>query len=308
MSIARLAAATLLLWVAACASGPGETGERLEIPGLERPVALPAGWSRVEGPTEYTPETLFEYINGEARSYHAYGFAGLFHLRAAGAEEDDVEFELDVYDMGSELGAYGIYSVSRPREAEPRPWGSDGYVHGAVAAAWKGSYYVRAEITRGPPNAAEAAGLAVRDAVDAVGREPSKPAILSAIPRAGLVANTEHYVARDLMGHAFLPGGMIARYRIDGAEAVLFLSDLGSAEAARAALLQLRDYEAEDGRVLGEENGVGEEGFRAEDPGLGPGLVVRQQRFLAGVWGAPSRDAALELLRALVSNLQAGDG
>jgi len=45
--------------------------------------------------------------------------------------------------------------------------------------------------------------------------------------------------------------------------------------------------------------GVGEGGFRAKDPGLGPGAVVRTGRTLAGAWGGASEERRESLLRAL---------
>jgi hypothetical protein len=125
------------------------------------------------------------------------------------------------------------------------------------------------------------------------------------LPRRGLLRNGDRYVPRDLLGHSFLPGGLLADYELNGEEYRLFLCDLGSASEATAALSKLREYETTEGRVLGKESEVGEEGFRAADPGLGPGIVIRCGHHVAGAWGGSGGAEARRLLADLAGALQA---
>jgi hypothetical protein len=98
-------------------------------------------------------------------------------------------------------------------------------------------------------------------------------------------------VADDLLGHAFLPGGLLARYECGAEECVLFVGDLGAPAAARRALARLREIEVADGAAVDESApSIGEDGFRARDPGLGPITVTRIGGFVVGVWGSGSRE------------------
>jgi len=268
-------------------------------------ASLP-GWSSIEGPAEYDPDTLYEYIDGAARMYHAFGFTRLAHVRYAPEAGDGSPITLDVYHMGDALGAYGIYTNTRPPEVEPRAWGAEGYRRGMVAAAWRGAIYAHAEAEAGDATSAAMLERLVAGVAGAAPGEPSLPDMAQLLPREGLLRNSDRYVANDLLGHTCLPGGLLAEYGVNGGEYLLFLSDTGSVSAARAAVETLRGYENEDGRVLGEASRLGDGGFRAVDPGLGQGIVIRKGRFVAGVWGGPSEETSRRILDTLLATL--GDG
>jgi len=89
-------------------------------------------------------------------------------------------------------------------------------------------------------------------------------------------------VATDLLGHAFLPGGVVASYRLEGRDARLFLSELGSEGAAAAALGRLRAHWAQQ-TAVDELRSPGRGGFRYSDGELGSGSAVSAGRFVAGV-------------------------
>ena len=81
-------------------------------------------WSIAESPTEYVPGTLWEYLNGGATRYVGFGFRRLVHVRYQLGDDPLASVTLDVFDMGGELGAFGIYRAGLPAEAT----GVDTYV------------------------------------------------------------------------------------------------------------------------------------------------------------------------------------
>ncbi len=64
------------------------------------------GWQIADGPTEYDSEGLFEYLNGGAPLYLDFGFQGMAHVRYQLGDDSLSSVTLDVYDMGSDLGAW----------------------------------------------------------------------------------------------------------------------------------------------------------------------------------------------------------
>jgi hypothetical protein len=210
---------------------------------------------------------------------------------------------LDIYDMGGKLGAFGIYSAGRPREIVAAEWGAEGYRLGNTAAAWKDRFYVHALADEETPELVEALEELLQRVIEAVPGDPTPPEILRLLPEEGLVPHTTRRIAEDLFGHSFLPGGLLARYGCGSEECVLFLCDLGSPEAARQAMEHLRAYEGERGALLEGEPDAGEDGFLAEDPGLGPGTVIRLDGFLGGVWRGESAEQRRSLLTALAARL-----
>jgi len=265
-----------------------------------QPPAAPSGWSISEGPTSYDSETLFEYLNGGAPLYLDYGFASLTQTRYQLGDDPFASVTLDVYDMGSELGAFGIYRGILPPEPDIMSWGAEGYRSGTVAAAWKGTVYVHGEADDDRPELVAGLEHLMGRAVAAIEGSAVLPPILEVFPRNDLRAGSERYVAADLFGHAFLPGGFVAGYQRDGGEVELFFSEMGSAVEAEEALELLRAHETEWGEVGADIDGFGEGGFRFTDPGLGPGLVVRRGNWIAGAHGAVESD---DLVQGLLTRL-----
>jgi hypothetical protein len=290
------------LCLSACAADPRPGGPAAPDPAaLIPPLSFVPGWTLAEETTEYDPVTLYEYLNGGAEGYLAYGFQRLAHARFALGADDASSVAVDVYDMGSKLGAFGIFSSGRHRDAVPRDWGAEGYRSGEIAAAWKGRVYVHARADEDSASLTSVLERLVDRVIDAAPGDASPPEILQRLPAEGLVPQTTRYVAEDLLGHAFLPGGVLAHYDCGPEECLLFLCELGSPEAARRALERLHEYESSQGALLEGAPGTGEGGFRAKDPGLGPGLVTRLGGSVAGVWGGGSPEMRESLLDSLAA-------
>jgi hypothetical protein len=299
--IRLLAVAALLAMGCGGAKAPPEASSGLT--GILPPASELAGWTVVEGPVEYGSETLFEYLNGGAERYLANGFAEVVHIRYQLGADPAACVTLDVYDMGSDLGAFGIYSAARRPEYAPREWGSDGYRNGAIAAAWKASTFVHAEADDERPELIEQLERLVAGVCERAPGEASAPAVLDPLPTEGRVARSERYVPANLLGHSFLPGGVLATYELDGQRADLYLSDLGSDSAAAAALDRLRTHLAEWGSVEPNMLPLAEDGFRYRDPTIGDGTVIRIGGSIAGIHGDLEPAARERILQALVDSL-----
>jgi hypothetical protein len=267
------------------------------------PVASLEGWSVAEGPLTYRPDDLYQYLDGAAPRYLDYGFREAVHVRYALGGDPQASVTLDVYDMGSALGAFGIYSSARPRGVEPRPWGAEGYRSDTVAAAWKGHAYVHVQADDERPALAGMAERLVAGVAERARGQTEAPAILRPLPPEGRVPRSERYVARGLLGHAFLPGGVLATYALDGREAELYFSALKDAAEAQAAVIRLRAHHGQQGATVHDVRGIGAFGFRHEDPTWGSGTVVAAGRFVAGTQGHLPDETQRRLLGLLVASL-----
>ena len=70
-------------------------------------------WTLEFGIEHYTPDNLYEYINGEAELYNDYGFAEMITAYYTQSDGGDAAIAVDIYDMGAPLSAFGIYSSYR---------------------------------------------------------------------------------------------------------------------------------------------------------------------------------------------------
>ncbi|HSN53334.1 MAG TPA: DUF6599 family protein [Candidatus Sulfomarinibacteraceae bacterium] len=297
--LVALAAATML----GCGGPPPPSGAPSELAAILPPATELQGWTIAEGPVRHSPDSLYEYVNGGADRYLANGFRELVHVRYQRGEDPTACVTLDVYDMGSELGAFGIFSAARRPELEARAWGSGGYRTGTVAAAWKGAVFVHAEADDQRTELVELMERLVAGVCDRAPGEPTNPAVLDPLPVGGRVARSERYVPADLLGHAFLPGGVLAAYEVDGKRGELYVSDLGSDTVATDAFKRLRAHLERWGSVDPGPPPLAVEAFSYRDPTAGEGTAVRVGGVIAGIHGELSRADRERVLRELLDAL-----
>jgi hypothetical protein len=289
--------------VVGCGTGEEPTTGASDLARLLPEAPSAYGWQIVGGPTDYDSETLYEYLNGGAPLYLAFGFQGLVHVRYQLGDDSLSSVTLDVFDMGSDLGAFGLFRSGRPAEAEVRLWGTEGYRSGTAAAAWKGKVSVNAESDEDRPELIEAMESLVARVVDGVAGGTSLPKIVDLLPGEGLVPWSERIVAEDLMGHSFLPGGVLATYRFAGDEGVLFFSELTGEAAVTEAMAALRAHHEKWGEIVDDIDAIGDGGFSFSDPGLGPGTIVSTGSFVFGVHGGLPAEVQMDLLGRLFEKL-----
>ena len=297
------------LVVVALAVGCG-SGEEPATGGTGLADLLPAassmdGWQIADGPTEYDSEGLFEYLDGGAPLYLDFGFEGMVHVRYQLGDDSLSSVTLDIYDMGSDLGAFGLFRSGRPPDAEVRVWGAEGYRSGTVAAAWKGGISIQSQADDDQPELIEAMESLVAQVAKSVAGGTRLPQIIDLLPSDGLVPWSERLVARDLMSHAFLPGGVLATYQMADDEGTLFFSELVGEPAVTKAMAGLRTHHEQWGEIGEDIDSIGDGGFRFSDPGLGSGAVVSTGSFVAGVHGSLPSDVQMNLLAQLVESLAA---
>ncbi|MFH1221026.1 MAG: DUF6599 family protein [Candidatus Eisenbacteria bacterium] len=89
----------------------------------------------------YSPETIFEYIDGEADVYLEYHFQTLMVIEAKQGKDRDITIE--VYSMASPTDAMGIFSVRNtdgPRMSQP---GAEYCQNGSFLEFYRGRHFVR---------------------------------------------------------------------------------------------------------------------------------------------------------------------
>ncbi|MGB9698179.1 MAG: DUF6599 family protein [Thermodesulfobacteriota bacterium] len=117
-----------------------------EVSGQERgkvagEIVLPTevnGWKWDGKKTKYNPRTLFDYIDGAAELYLAYGFQSLAVRRLEKSNQPSIILEL--YEMETAEDAFGVFSFERQDEEVGVGQGSE--YGGGLLRFWKGKYFV----------------------------------------------------------------------------------------------------------------------------------------------------------------------
>jgi hypothetical protein len=222
----------------------------------------------------------------------------MVHVRYQLGNDPLSSVSVDLFDMGSELGAFGIYSSIRPPDLSVRPWGAEGYRAGDTAAAWKGDLFVHCAADDDRPELIEAMVRMVSRICDKAPGGTAPPPILDALPPENMVPYSERYVASDLLGHAAFPGGVSATYAFGQQRGDLFYSELPAKVAAEEAVEAFRREKERWTEVSDTPDG-----FRFEDPSGASGTVLRSGRFVIGVQGHLPFDIHDALLLRLIDRL-----
>ena len=169
---------------------------------------LPTGWALIDGPHVYTRKNLFEHVDGQAILYIKYGFQRSVFAIFQNGKDPKNQMEVDIYDMGNVLHAFGVFSRFR-NDDRPGGIGSDSYLDDRSIFFYKGKYFAMLYATE--TNASILKQLAVTISAKIVDSSPT-PKEIGLFPKEGLKAGSIQYFAEGLLGHDFLGRGFQASY------------------------------------------------------------------------------------------------
>jgi hypothetical protein len=163
-------------------------------------ISLPAeaaDWRWDGKEIQYNSKTLFDYIDGAAELYLAYGFQGLRVRKFEKSSQPPITLEF--YEMASSEDAYGLFSFDRQDETVGIGQGSE--FGGGLLRFWKGKYFVSIYADGGGAEAESAIltmGRATADLIRGMGPEPK---LVDLIPGKdlGLVDRSVHYLKSHIL-------------------------------------------------------------------------------------------------------------
>ena len=185
---------------------------------------------------------LYRYMDGGADIYLKYGLVAMAHREYKRA---GVDMTVDVFDMGSPLQAFGMYSAEHSPEYHFIDIGAEGYSSESTLNFLQGRYYVR--LSAFGDGAAATLDNFARAISRSIGGDRSLPALLDMLPRENRVARSEKYVVGAPAGHDFLSPALTASYHFDGEATTLVISLAADAREAKQRVEQLRQYYSQSG-------------------------------------------------------------
>ena len=228
------------------------------------------GWAPAEAVRTFSPESLFEYIDGAAEAYIGYDFRELAVGEfARTATKTTVTAE--IYDMGAPLNAFGSYGAERYPESRFLPIGVQGYYEEGTLNFLAGRYYVKLLAFEAGDKGEEVLTAFARAIVSGIKDVGSFPARLAAFPAEGRIANGERFLLHSVLGLKFLSNGYTANYRTGDRAFDAYLIDCPSEADAVSALKQLASHFGGQGKTVNPTAA----GFRAQDPYLKSVHAVR---------------------------------
>lgn len=188
------------------------------------------GYKVIDDYPLYTPDDLWDYINGAADGYLALGFTDL-NIREYVKGKNKIKAE--IYRFGDDSQAFGMYSMERSPGYSFIRAGVQGYAEQGLVHFYKDRYYVKLMTHSGSAKVNTKMRELATLISGLIEGSSDFPAVLDLFPAEGRLQNQETYLLESVLGHGFLRGAFRASYELDGDrfEIYLFLCD-GEEEAA----------------------------------------------------------------------------
>lgn len=266
------------------------------------------GWSLEEMPLLYTPDTLYERINGESELFFPYGFEMLASGRYESRKNPNVAIEADIYKMGSVLDAFGIFSNYRRSDCADLKVGTEGFVSSSQLLYYQDRFFVRVQVT-GTTNPEQESLIECAKAVSMkLPRNISQPKELEPFMVPAVVRKSERYIAQSLLGYSFFRRGILSDAVVADDQFKIFIITEDSPEDAGKALELYTAYLKESGQDIDIKNDNGRRILSSSDPLYKKALVMQAGRHLVGALRFRNTSHAEKLIQTLLKRLAAPSG
>jgi uncharacterized protein (DUF1330 family) len=189
------------------------------------------GYKKTSEYPVYLRDNLWDYIDGAADTYLAYGF---IDLHVAEYKRGKNVIKLEIYKQSDHNMAFGIYSTERSSSFHFRQLGSQGYMtsDGAINF-FKANYYVKIRTYSKDENTLKSAESLASSVSDLLTGSTEMPSALSLFPQTGKKTNEETYISESVLGHKFLSNAFKANYESGNDVFSVFIIDNKTPEETR---------------------------------------------------------------------------
>ncbi len=277
------------------------------------PKEVPEGWVLIDGPRTYTRKTLFEHVDGQAELFFKYGFQKSVFTIYQNRENSDHQIELDIYDMGSVLQAFGVFSRFRAGE-RGLGIGLDSSLDDQAALFYKGKYFVMLYSSESNSSILEQFSTAVSLKIPDHSPPPKE---IGYFPEDGFKPGSIQYFPEGLLGYQFLKRGFQGTYvektevkaevkdeaKNNDKEFHLFLAVFKNPQEAISAIKVFKDHLYKKGKIdRGIPSPFGSNTLKGEDPYQGRVIIVQKGQYLLGITGFENERTVEGHLKELIRN------
>jgi hypothetical protein len=196
----------------------------LILPVSAQPYSFPElkGYRIVSNYPVFTPDNLWDFIDGAADGYLSYGFQNV-HVREYVKGKDVIKVE--IYRHKDRNNTFGIYASERSPSYRYINIGAQGYITEGILNFFKNLYYVKIRtFSRKEKVLRDMESLAFKVA-DMLPGEATMPHTLAELPENNKEKYSETYIGESVLGHEFLSEAYRAEYKLDGISFSLFIFD-----------------------------------------------------------------------------------
>jgi len=264
--------------------------------GDNQPLEIAVAGLKAMGATEfYSPDNLFEKIDGRAPAYLAFNFQQLRNRSftvegTAGSYVDVYEFRMD-----TPINAFGAFAMERDPKGGLLDFAPDGYA-GALGYYFRqGPVYVQVIASDQNPKTMEAAKAVAENRAKALPVDNQGLDARRKLPSDGMEANSVTFVQENAQGQEFLKNVFQAVYQFEGKQLPFFIMSTTPTAAAQA----WTDFKTFCGKFGGKTTPLpevnGAKLFKAENFGTWK-IIYKREGDIGGVFDSADPDKAQKFI------------
>jgi len=204
------------------------------------------GWEKPAEVDVYSPDNLFDIINGAADVFLAYDFQNLYWGEYTSKEDIDIYIILEIYRQGDPVNAFGVYSQERPRTPQLTDIGVQGYKLPGILHFFAGDSYVKIRSHDRSEETAAAMEKLARHVSVQLDPDPSFPVDQSTLPEEGKVSFSDQFINTNFLGHPFLSRAFVSTYEVDGERFNLFIIENDNPDRCREMLSDYYQFSGQE--------------------------------------------------------------
>ncbi len=192
-------------------------------------IAMPdlQGYKKATNYPVYTPDNLWDFIDGAADTYLSYGFS---NLHVAEYKKGKNLIKLEIYTHKDEVQTFGIYSTERSPSFSFINVGAQGYKTDGTLNFIKGKYYIKIRTYSKSQKVLQMVETLANKVSNMLTGSTELPAVLKEFPDMGKKPNEETYIKQSVLGHEFLSGAFKAKYTSGNSDFIIFIFKKNSTE------------------------------------------------------------------------------
>ena len=242
-------------------------------------------YQRVGQIRQYSRENLYEYINGRAEYFIAFGFVKLAVADYSSAlpEQNNPEFVVDIYDMGKSKNAFGILMEESGENATPVEVGFRGFLTKKALNFIKGQYYIKISAFEDNASLVKFAREMEKKFGDLENSMPQ----YGKFPEDGRIINSTKFIKENYHGLSFANNAFEQEYEINGERFTSFLIE-GNNDEITKLLKQYIEFFEKDNIEYHMLQFKKRNYYRILDPFEGNWFLIPFDKNLFGIYGSLS--------------------
>jgi hypothetical protein len=259
------------------------------------------GWTRKAEPKTYEHSQLWEYIDGGADVYLDYGFQRVITEELTNGKLTVI---VDIYDMKTAEGAFGIYARERAPTYRFVQIGVEGYQEGSALNFAQENYYVK--LTGYADDQATKTSLEklAQTVSRKIGGQRKLPPVFAFFPWNGKEKHSEAYDVKSYLGKTDLRDTYSVKYNWKSAEFTAFITVAQSDATAINRLKALKSALTKVGSMDKSFKGLAKNlltGMHREAKEL---VLAVKGKYIIGAYPAKNTEVVKELLAELLKGIR----